>query len=158
MSYGVGCRCGSDPTLLWLCCRPTATAPIWPLAWEPPHAVGAALKKKQKTKKKNDNSDDNGDESLFVLRGKSRDANIPRRLAGSTSFSFSTTLGSSHFHFSVPQTLHILLRAGPLPEHLLPHMDQAISYSSFEIQAQTTSLLLRFPAVFLKSAYYHLKF
>ena len=30
---GVGCRHGSDPTLLWLWCRPGATAPIWPLAW-----------------------------------------------------------------------------------------------------------------------------
>ena len=28
-----------------------ATAPIWPLAWDPPHAVGAALKKDTHTKK-----------------------------------------------------------------------------------------------------------
>ena len=42
LSYGVGCRHGSDPTLLWLWCRLVATAPIRPLAWEPPHAVGAA--------------------------------------------------------------------------------------------------------------------
>ena len=25
-----------DPVLLWLWCRPAATAPIRPLAWEPP--------------------------------------------------------------------------------------------------------------------------
>ena len=44
VSCGVGCRRGSDPTLLWLWCRPVATAPIGPLAWEPPYASGAALK------------------------------------------------------------------------------------------------------------------
>ena len=47
----VGCRCGSDPELLWLWCRPAATALIGPLAWKPPYAMGAALKG-QKTKKK----------------------------------------------------------------------------------------------------------
>ena len=31
-----------DPELLWLWCRPVATAPIRPLAWEPPYAAGAA--------------------------------------------------------------------------------------------------------------------
>jgi len=31
-----------DPALLWLWCRPAATAPIGPLAWEPPYAAGAA--------------------------------------------------------------------------------------------------------------------
>ena len=36
--------------LLWLWCRPAATAPIQPLAWEPAYAAGAALKKRQKTK------------------------------------------------------------------------------------------------------------
>ena len=47
MSCGVGHRCGSDPELLWLRCRLAATAPIRPLAWELPYAVGAALKKKK---------------------------------------------------------------------------------------------------------------
>ena len=42
MSCGVGCRRGSDPALLWLWRRPVATAPIQPLAWEPPYAAGAA--------------------------------------------------------------------------------------------------------------------
>ena len=37
-----------DQALLWLWCRPAATAPIRPLAWEPPYAAGAALKR-QKT-------------------------------------------------------------------------------------------------------------
>ena len=43
VSCGVGCRCSSDPALLWLWHRPVATAPIGPLAWEPPYAAGAAL-------------------------------------------------------------------------------------------------------------------
>ena len=38
--------------LLWLQRRPAATAPIRPLAWEPPYAVGAALEKLEKKKKK----------------------------------------------------------------------------------------------------------
>ena len=48
MSYGVGCRCDSDLTLLWLCCRLAAVALIRPLAWEPPYALGAALISKKK--------------------------------------------------------------------------------------------------------------
>ena len=51
MSCGVGRRQGSDPTWLWLWCSLAATVPIQPLAWEPPYAVGAAVKR-QKTKKK----------------------------------------------------------------------------------------------------------
>ena len=41
MSCGGGCRC-----------RLPATAPIRPLAWEPPYAIGVALKKKNKNKNK----------------------------------------------------------------------------------------------------------
>ena len=52
LSCGVGCRCGSDLALLWLQHRLAATAPIRPLAWEPPCAVGVALKSKKKKKKK----------------------------------------------------------------------------------------------------------
>ena len=48
MSYGVGHRCGLDPTLLWLWSRPVAVAPIGPLACKPPYATGAALKKTKK--------------------------------------------------------------------------------------------------------------
>ena len=47
MSCGVGRRHSSDPMLLWLWHRPAAIAPIRPLAWEPPYAAGAALKKKK---------------------------------------------------------------------------------------------------------------
>ena len=42
-----------DLALLWLWCRPAATAPIRPLAWELPYAVGAALKNKKQIKKEN---------------------------------------------------------------------------------------------------------
>ena len=55
MSCGVGRRCGSDPELLWLWCRPAAVAPIRPLAWEPPHAIDEALKSKIKKIKKEKN-------------------------------------------------------------------------------------------------------
>ena len=51
MSCGVGCRNGSDPTLLWLWYRPAATAQIQSLAWEPPYASSVALKRQNKTKK-----------------------------------------------------------------------------------------------------------
>ena len=47
MSCGVGHRLDSDLTLLWLCWRQAATALIHLLAWEPPYAVGGALKKGQ---------------------------------------------------------------------------------------------------------------
>ena len=49
MSCDVGRRHGSD--LLWLWCRPGATAPIRPLAWEHPHATGVALKRQKKKKR-----------------------------------------------------------------------------------------------------------
>ena len=50
MSCGVGHRCFSDPALQWLWRRLAATAPIGPLAWEPPHAAGVALEKEKKKK------------------------------------------------------------------------------------------------------------
>ena len=40
-----------DLVLLWLWCRPAAAVPIRPLAWEPPWAMGAALKSQKKKKK-----------------------------------------------------------------------------------------------------------
>ena len=48
MSCGVGCRCGSDPALLWLWHRPGAASMIWPLAWELPYVAGVNLKRKKK--------------------------------------------------------------------------------------------------------------
>ena len=51
MSWGVGCRCGLDLALLQLWLRLAAIALIRPLAWEPPYAVGVALKKDKKKKR-----------------------------------------------------------------------------------------------------------
>ena len=65
MSCGVGGRRGSNPALLWLWRRPGATAPIRPLAWEPPYATDAALKSK-KTKNKNKKTPKNL-ESYLIL-------------------------------------------------------------------------------------------
>ena len=52
MSWGVGHRCCSDP-LLWLWCRPVATALIGSLAWEPPYDADVALKRQKDTHKLN---------------------------------------------------------------------------------------------------------
>ena len=52
MSCGIGHS--SDPTMLWLMCRPAATALIGPLAWETQYAVGAALEKGKKKKESGD--------------------------------------------------------------------------------------------------------
>ena len=53
VSCSVGCRRGLDPKLLWLWPKLAATAPIGPLAWDPPYAVGAAqeMAKRQKINK-----------------------------------------------------------------------------------------------------------
>ena len=55
VNCGAGCRCGSDLALLWLWRRPVATAPIGPLAWEPPYAAEADQRNSKKTKKINKN-------------------------------------------------------------------------------------------------------
>ena len=50
MSFGVGHRLHLDPALPWLWCRPATVAPVPPPAWEPPYALGGALKRKKKKK------------------------------------------------------------------------------------------------------------
>ena len=52
MSCGVGHRRGSCLALQWLWDRPAAIAPIRLLVWEPPCAIGAALKSKQQQQQK----------------------------------------------------------------------------------------------------------
>ena len=52
----------NDPALLWLWCRPVAAAPIRPLAWEPPYAMGEALKR-QKAKQTNKNQPNKKDDT-----------------------------------------------------------------------------------------------
>ena len=69
MSCGVGHRGGSDPKLLWLCCRPAAASPVPPLAWELPYALGAAFKKTKKKKEKNN--------SLYLLTPNSQPIPLP---------------------------------------------------------------------------------
>ena len=51
LSCGVVHRLDLDPALLWLWRRVAAIALIRRLAWEPPSASGAALKKKNKPEK-----------------------------------------------------------------------------------------------------------
>ena len=68
MSCGVGRRCGYDPVWLWL--WPAAAAPIQPLAWEPPHAFGVALKSKKKKKKKKKKKEKKKERELYELKGK----------------------------------------------------------------------------------------
>ena len=55
VSCGVGHRHGLDPVLLWLWRRPVATAPIQPLAWEPPYSAGVAQEIATTTTTKKDN-------------------------------------------------------------------------------------------------------
>ena len=48
LSCGLDCRCSLDPALLWLWRRLVAAALIRSLVWEPPYALGAALKRQNK--------------------------------------------------------------------------------------------------------------
>ena len=68
MSCGVGRRCGSDPTLLRLWCRPVATALIRPLAWEPPYAEGAAAEKAKRQKNKNEKTQKTQSILKFIIK------------------------------------------------------------------------------------------
>ena len=67
MSCGVGHRHGLDPVWLWLWCRLAATAPIGPLAWEPPYAAGAALEKAKRQKKKKERKEKKKEEAATSL-------------------------------------------------------------------------------------------
>ena len=60
MSCGVGHRRILDLVLLWLCHGPAAVVLNGPLAWEPPYATGANLKRQ---KKKKGNAKDTQDQS-----------------------------------------------------------------------------------------------
>ena len=57
-------RHGSDPVLLWLCCRLAATDLIQPLAWEPLYAAGAALKRQKKKKNKKEKKKEKGGQKI----------------------------------------------------------------------------------------------
>ena len=58
---------GKDPTLLWLWRRPVAIAPIRPLEWEPPYAMGAAPEKAKRQKKKKKKSLSNAREGVPIV-------------------------------------------------------------------------------------------
>ena len=51
---GIGHRCRSASTLLWLWCGLAATALIRPLAWDLPYAACAAPKRQKQANKKED--------------------------------------------------------------------------------------------------------
>ena len=63
MSCGVGRRRGSDLAVLWLWCRPMATAPMRPLAWEPPCAAGVEKERKEgeKERRKEERKEEGGE-------------------------------------------------------------------------------------------------
>ena len=53
-------QCVKVLALLWLWCRPVATAPIGPLSWELPYATGNGPRKDKKRKRKKKNLNGNG--------------------------------------------------------------------------------------------------
>ena len=74
-----------DPALPWLWRRPVATASIQLLAWEPPYATGAALKRQKKSSQARDrtphHSSDNAG-SLTSAQGNSqKSVYVPREQA-----------------------------------------------------------------------------
>ena len=81
MSCGVGRRCCLDLVLLWLWRRLETTALIRPLAWEPPRAAGAALKR-QKTKNKKTNKK-NQCKPIIMEKNRSHFKKERERLLGS---------------------------------------------------------------------------
>ena len=56
------------PALLWLWRRLAATAPIGPLAWEPPYVVGVALKRQKETRKKERERKEGREEEMDVWK------------------------------------------------------------------------------------------
>ena len=48
MRWSVDHRPVLDPTLLWLCRRLSAVAPVQPLTWERSYATGVALKREKR--------------------------------------------------------------------------------------------------------------
>ena len=72
MSYGVGRRHGLVLALLWLWCRPAATALIRPVAWEPPYATSEAPKKDKIKKKKKDMRQNKVKKILYLISCENR--------------------------------------------------------------------------------------
>ena len=91
MSCGEVHRCSSDLALLWLWYRQVATALIGPLAWEPPYAMVAAVKRQ----KKKENTGE-GEEGILTA-GWSR----PRVLSRMLRASFSRWAASLYLFWSL---------------------------------------------------------
>ena len=69
-NYGIGCRWGSELVLLWLWCRPAATALIPPLALELPYAADMSLKRKTKQSKTNKQKTQQQQKTSQLTQGK----------------------------------------------------------------------------------------
>ena len=70
MSCVVGCGRGSDPALLWLWRRPGATAPIRPLAWEPPYATERPNEIARRQQKIKEEEGEEKRETYYTVGGK----------------------------------------------------------------------------------------
>ena len=82
MNCGIGCRLGLDPALLWLWLA--AAAPVWPLAWELPCAVGVALKKKKKREREKERKTNKKTRQVLSTQGKDFYNSVDEPLAPST--------------------------------------------------------------------------
>ena len=59
--------------MLWLWCKAAAAAPFGLLAWEPPYAAGAALKKDERQKKRERDTLYNGEYMVLTTRALMKD-------------------------------------------------------------------------------------
>ena len=71
MSSSVGHRCGWELALLCLWCRAVVTTLIQPGAWEPPYAMGAALKKKKEKENENKRKETKEQRAKVLLKKRS---------------------------------------------------------------------------------------
>ena len=103
VSCGISCRHGSDLALLWLWCRLAATAPIRPLAGEPPCAVGADLEKAKRPKKKKKKEREREQEMVNKNETVANSINIPAFLSFSPSLItlYKVILGYMYIHICV---------------------------------------------------------
>ena len=74
LSCGMGHRCGLDPTLLWLWCRPTAAPLIRPLAWELPYATSVVP---QETKQKQKQTKEQNQKKQIVFKWERKQVSVP---------------------------------------------------------------------------------
>ena len=70
-----------DVALLWLWCRPVPTAPIRPLAWEPPYAEAAAqeMAKRQNKKQKKEKEKGQYNSKLNIPNKRSQNTLIRKK-------------------------------------------------------------------------------